>query len=106
MKLTVDEMMAKVEAFAQAHVIPNLATDKSRFLLGFAGMSIRAKLRKTLEDLPKDGTIRDADGRIDTEKLRECVKNGFDLAGSVLLDEHLPLRFAQADADLFFGGLQ
>ncbi len=98
MKLSVDEMMTKAETFIQSHIIPNLKTDKSRFLVGFASISIRAKLRKTLEGLAEaeDG------GLIDIEKLRECVKNGFDLAGSVLLDERLPLRFTQEDADLFF----
>ena len=105
MKLTIDEMMEKVEAFAKVHVIPNLATDKSRFLLGFAWASVKAKLRKTLEDMPKDGLIREEDGRIDTDKLQGCVKNGFELAGSVLLDERLPLRFSQSDADVFFEGL-
>lgn len=99
MTLTIDEMMNKVDAFVKADVIPNLTNDKSRFLLGFASISIRAKLRKTLEGLAVGGVI-------DTTELRECVKNGFDLAGSVLLDERLPLRFTQEDADKFFAGLQ
>jgi hypothetical protein len=105
MKLTIDEMVAKIETFAKNHVVPNLASDKSRFMLGFAWMVIRAKLRSALDSLPKDGTVRDEDGRIDVEKLRECVKGGFDLTGSVLLDERLPLRFTQSDADQFFAEL-
>ena len=60
--------------------------------------ALRAKLRKILEGLAVGGMI-------DTNALRECVKNGFDLAGSVLLDERLPLRFTQEDADKFFATL-
>ena len=98
MDLTVDEMMEKVDAFVKTDVIPNLASDKSRFLVGFASISTRAKLRKIHEGLAVGGMI-------DTNALRECVKNGFDLAGSVLLDERLPLRFTQEDADKFFATL-
>lgn len=98
MTLTIDEMMNKVEEFVKTDIIPNLTSDKSRFLLGFASISIRAKLRKTLEGLATGGVI-------DINELRECIKNGFNLAGSVLLDERLPLRFTQEDADKFFAGL-
>lgn len=105
MKLTIDEMVAKIEMYAKNHVVPNLASDKSRFTLGFAWMGVKAKVRGALESFPKDGTVRGEDGLIDTDKLRDCVKGGFDLAGSVLLDERLPLRFSQSDADVFFSEL-
>ena len=106
MLLTVEELVGKVEAFAKSHIVPNLASDKSRFLFGFAWMGIGTKVRAELSSLPNDGTIRDESGKIDTAKLRMCIKNGFDAAGSVLLDERLPLRFTQEDADLFFSELE
>lgn len=106
MKMDVDGLVGKVEDFARAHVVPNLATDRSRFMLGFAWGGVKKRLHDALDALPKDGTVRGDDGLIDTEELRTCVKGGFDLAGSVLLDERLPLRFSQSDADLFFDGLK
>ena len=105
MKMTADNLITKLDDFVVSHVIPNCNSETSRYLSGFARPLLRATAKKMLGDIPDGIGLRDQDGNIDIDILKECVKSGFDAAGSVRLSGLLKLRFEQSDADAFFASL-
>ena len=102
MKITIENLVTKLGEHIDARVLPGLSNETTRFALGFSKSLILGNARSKLEAIPCDGMLRDADGNIDVEALRTCIRDGFDAAGSVKL---LGIRFDKQDADAFLDTL-
>lgn len=102
MKITPENLVAKLGEHIDARIIPGLSNETTRFALGFSKSLILGKARALLDALPRDGTLRDADGNVDVDALRTCVRDGFAAAGSVKV---LGIRFEKTDAEAFLDTL-
>lgn len=102
MKITIENLITKLGEHIDAKVMPGLSNEMTRFALGFSKSLILGNTRAKLEALPCDGTVRDADGNIDVDVLRTCIRDGFAAAGSVKI---LGIRFEKEDAEAFLDTL-
>ena len=102
MKITIENLVAKLGEHIDARVLPGLSNETTRFVLGFNKSLILGNTRAKLDAIPCDGTVRDADGNIDIDALRTCIHDGFTAAGSVKI---LGIRFKKEDADAFLDTL-
>lgn len=102
MKITIENLVAKLGEHIDTRIVPGLSEEMTRFALGFSKSRILGSMRAKLEALPCDGTIRDADGKVDVDVLRTCISDGLAAAGSVKI---LGIRFEKEDAEAFFDTL-
>lgn len=102
MKITIENLVAKLGEHIDTRIMPGLPEEMTRFALGFSKSRILGNTRAKLEALPCDGTIRDADGKVDVDVLRTCISDGFAAAGSIKI---LGIRFEKEDAEAFLDTL-
>lgn len=101
MKISIESLVEKLDKHIDAKILPGLA-EPTRFVIGFSRAILLNTIRAKLNEIPKDGVLRDENGNIETDALRAALHGGFDAAGSVRI---LGIRFEKADADAFLDTL-